>query len=53
MINVQSYVVFKPTCMSDIVIMDVYIQWSIYFKTTNGTMKLWSYTAGSLKIKVQ
>ena len=29
------------------------IQWSLYFKTTHGTMKLWSYIAGGPKIKVQ
>ncbi len=29
-----------------------YIQWSLYFKTANGTKKMWSYIAGGLKIKV-
>ncbi len=28
------------------------IQWPLYFKTTHGTKKVWSYIAGSLKIKV-
>ncbi len=28
------------------------IQWSLYFKTTHGTKKMWSYIAGGLKIKV-
>ncbi len=28
------------------------IQWSLYFKTTHGTKKIWSYIAGGLKIKV-
>ncbi len=28
------------------------LQWSLYFKTTHGTKKMWSYMAGSLKIKV-
>ncbi len=27
-------------------------QWSLYFKTTHGTKKMWSYIAGGLKIKV-
>ncbi len=27
-------------------------QWSIYFKTTHGTQKMWPYIAGGLKIKV-
>ncbi len=29
------------------------LQLSFYFKTTRGTMKMWSYTAGGLKIKVK
>ncbi len=29
-----------------------YIQWSLYFKTTYGTKKTWSYIACGLKIKV-
>ncbi len=29
-----------------------WIQWFIYFKTTHGTKKMWSYIAGGLKIKV-
>ncbi len=29
-----------------------YIQWSLYFKTTHGTKKMWSYIAVGLKIKV-
>ncbi len=28
------------------------IQWSLYFKTTHVTKKMWSYIAGGLKIKV-
>ncbi len=28
------------------------IQWSLCFKTTHGTKKMWSYIAGGLKIKV-
>ncbi len=28
------------------------IQWSLYFKTTHGTKKRWSYIAGGLNIKV-
>ncbi len=28
------------------------LQWSLYFKTTHGTKKMWSYIAGGLKIKV-
>ncbi len=28
------------------------VQWSLYFKTTHGTKKMWSYIAGGLKIKV-
>ena len=28
------------------------IQWSLYFKTTHGNKKMWSYIAGGLKIKV-
>ena len=28
------------------------VQWSLYFKTTHGTKKIWSYIAGGLKIKV-
>ncbi len=28
------------------------IQWSLYFKTTHWTKKMWSYIAGGLKIKV-
>ncbi len=27
------------------------LQWSLYFKTTHGTKKMWSYIAGCLKIK--
>ncbi len=27
----------------------IYVQWSLYFKTTHGTRKLWSYIAGGLK----
>ncbi len=30
----------------------MYIQWSLYFKTTHGTKKMWSNIAGGLKIKV-
>ncbi len=30
----------------------VKVQWSLYFKTTHGTKKTWSYIAGGLKIKV-
>ncbi len=29
------------------------VQWSLYFKTTCGTMKMWSHIASGLKIKVQ
>ena len=29
------------------------MQWSLYFKTTHGTMNIWSSTAGGFKIKVQ
>ncbi len=29
------------------------IQWSLYFKTTHGTIQMWSYIADGLKIKVQ
>ncbi len=28
------------------------IQWSLYFKTTYGAEKMWSYIAGGFKIKV-
>ncbi len=28
------------------------LQWSLYFKTTHGTKKMWYYIAGGLKIKV-
>ncbi len=28
------------------------VQWSLYFKTTHGTKKMWSCIAGGLKIKV-
>ncbi len=28
------------------------VQWSLYFKTTHVTKKMWSYIAGGLKIKV-
>ena len=28
------------------------IQWSLYFKTTHESKKMWSYIAGGLKIKV-
>ncbi len=28
------------------------MQWSLYFKTTHVTKKMWSYIAGGLKIKV-
>ncbi len=28
------------------------VQWSLYFKTTHGTKKMWSYIASGLKIKV-
>ncbi len=28
------------------------LQWSLYFKTTRGTKKLWSYIARGLEIKV-
>ncbi len=28
------------------------LQWSLYFKTTHGTKKMWSYIAHGLKIKV-
>ena len=28
------------------------VQWSLYFKTTHGTKKMWSYIEGGLKIKV-
>ncbi len=31
---------------------NINIQWSLYFKTTHGTKKMWSYIAGGLKIKV-
>ncbi len=27
------------------------LQWSLYFKTTHGTKKMWSYIAGGLKIR--
>ncbi len=30
----------------------VTLQWSLYFKTTHGTKKMWSYVAGGVKIKV-
>ena len=30
----------------------VHVQWSLYFKTTHGTQKMWSRIAGGLKIKV-
>ncbi len=30
----------------------LYVQWSLYFKTTHGTKKMWSYIPGGLKIKV-
>ncbi len=30
----------------------VYVQWSLYSRTTHGTKKMWSYIAGGLKIKV-
>ncbi len=29
-----------------------HVQWSLFFKTTHGTKKMWSYIAGGLKIKV-
>ena len=29
--------------------MSWHIQWSFYFKTNHGTMKMWSYIAGGLK----
>ncbi len=29
------------------------VLWSLYFKTAHGTLKMGSYTAGGLKIKVQ
>ncbi len=29
------------------------IQWSLYFTTTKGTIKMWSYTAVGLKTQVQ
>ncbi len=28
------------------------VEWSLYFKTTHGTKKMWYYIAGGLKIKV-
>ncbi len=28
------------------------LQWSLHFKTTHGTKKMWSYIAGGLKRKV-
>ncbi len=28
------------------------VQWSLYFKTTHGTKKMWSYIADGLKMKV-
>ncbi len=28
------------------------VQWSLYFKTTDGTKKMWSYIVGGLQIKV-
>ncbi len=31
---------------------EAHLQWSLYFKTTHGTKKMWSYIAGGLKIKV-
>ncbi len=31
---------------------EVHMQWSLYFKTTHGIKKMWSYIAGGLKIKV-
>ncbi len=30
-----------------------YMQWSLYFKTTCGILKKWSYIAGGFKMKVQ
>ena len=29
------------------------VQWSLYLKTAHRTMKMWSCTAGGVKIKVQ
>ncbi len=31
---------------------DSHVQWSLYFKTTHWTMKMWCYSTGGLKIKV-
>ncbi len=32
---------------------EIRVQSFLYFKTTHGTMKMWSYTVGGLKIKVK
>ncbi len=29
-----------------------HVQWSLYFKTTHGALKMWPYITGGLKIKV-
>ncbi len=34
------------------VLTNVQVQWSLYFKTTHETKKMWSCIAGGLKIKV-
>ncbi len=48
-----------PTVPSNLILLGssdsdltVSIQWSLYYKTTHETKKMWSYIAGGLKIKV-
>ncbi len=38
-------------CIKDI-IPERDVQWSLYFKTTHGTKKMWSYIVGGFNIKV-
>ncbi len=51
-----AYAVSGTGCARELIyhqcITNISIQWSLYFKTTHGTKKRWSYIAGGLKIKV-
>ncbi len=39
-------------CMNSCTVFSQVIQWSLYFKATLRTKKMWSYITGGLKVKV-
>ena len=44
------FIMFMIT--DDQMMFGIEIQWSLYFKITHGTKKMWSYVAGVLNMKV-